>query len=225
MGANVTFPSNAHRCEGYLAPPIEGRGSAVVVIQEWWGLVPHIADVVDRFAASGFLALAPDLYHGKKTTSPNEAKKLRMELEAERAVDEILAAGEYLLQRPECSSATFGVVGFCMGGALAQAAATRGGKVGAAASFYGTFKNVKIDWDALRAPLLLIYGANDVSVPASQGVALEKELRAKGKNVDTVVYEGANHAFFNDSRPEVFNQDAADDAWIRTVELFRKHLR
>src|ERR1041385_9263737 len=112
MGQRIEFASNAHTCQGYLAAPASGKGAAVVVIQEWWGLVPHIEDVVDRFAAEGFVALAPDLYHGKTTKSPDEAGKLVMEMDAERAEREIATAGEYLLSRPECSSKTYGVVGF-----------------------------------------------------------------------------------------------------------------
>jgi carboxymethylenebutenolidase len=225
MGEKVTFPSNAHTCEGYLALPRGGRGPAVVVIQEWWGLVPHIQDLADRFAAEGFLALAPDLYHGKTTKSPDDAAKMLMELDADRATAEILGAGGYLLGRPECSSSTFGVVGFCMGGALAQSAATRGEKVGAAVSFYGGFKDVKLDWQRLKAPLLMIYGEMDDGVPASKGIELQKELRAMGKDVNVAVYPGADHAFFNDTRPEVYNERAAEDAWRRTIELFRQHLR
>src|SRR5947199_10135187 len=104
MGERVEFPSNGHTCQGYLA----GRGPAVVVIQEWWGLVPHIEDVVDRFAAEGFTALAPDLYHGKTTKSPDEAGKLLMEMDADRAEREVAAAGNNLLSRPECSSKSYG---------------------------------------------------------------------------------------------------------------------
>src|ERR1700741_4999853 len=112
MGKKVEFTSNGHTCQGYLATPASGKGPAVVVIQEWWGLVEHIQDVADRFAAEGFLAIAPDLYHGKTTTSPDEAGRLLMELDAERAVREIAGAGNYLLQQPECSSTKYGVVGF-----------------------------------------------------------------------------------------------------------------
>jgi carboxymethylenebutenolidase len=96
MGATVTFPSNGHTCGGFLAVPGEGRkGPAVVVIREWWGLVPHIQDVTDRFAPEGFLALAPDLYHGKTTSSPDDAAKLMMELDVERALGEIVGAGRW----------------------------------------------------------------------------------------------------------------------------------
>ncbi|HUP64991.1 MAG TPA: dienelactone hydrolase family protein [Thermoanaerobaculia bacterium] len=225
MGERVTFPSNAHSCQGYLARPFNGSGPAVVVIQEWWGLVPHIEDLADRFGASGFLALAPDLYHGQTTKSPDDAAKMLMELDAERAVGEVLGAGSYLLGREECTSQKFGVVGFCMGGALAQAASTRSDLVGAAVSFYGGFKKVTLDWENLNAALLLIYGENDQGVPASQGIELQKKLRAMGKDVNVATYPGADHAFFNDSRPEVHHKEAAEDAWTRTIDHFRRHLR
>jgi carboxymethylenebutenolidase len=221
MGERVQFPSNGHTCHGYFA----GQGPGVVVIQEWWGLVPHIEELVDRFAGEGFSAIAPDLYHGKTTKSPDEAGKLLMELDVDRAGKEIAGAGAYLLGRPECTSAKYGVVGFCMGGALAQYAATVDPEhVGATVSFYGGFKKVPTQWEKLSAPLLLIYGENDQGVPAAQGRELEQKLRGMGKNVELVVYPGADHAFFNDSRPQVYNPEAAADAWKRTVNLFRRSL-
>lgn len=224
MGQRVEFPSNGHTCQGYFAAAALGKGPGVVVIQEWWGLVPHIEDLVDRFAADGFTAIAPDLYHGKTTRSPDDAGKMLMELDVERAEREIAGAGEYLLGRPECTSAKFGVVGFCMGGALAQLEATRNPKVGAAVSFYGGFKKVPLEWENLNAPLLLIFGENDNGVPPGQGIELQKKLRQMGKIVDVAVYPHADHAFFNDTRPEVYNAEAAADAWRRTIELFRRNL-
>lgn len=225
MGERVDFQSNGHKCQGYLAIPATGSGPAVVVIQEWWGLVPHIEQICDRFAREGFVAIAPDLYHGRTTSSPDDAGKMLMELDADRAEKEISAAGAWLLARPECTSKTFGVVGFCMGGALAQLTASRNADVGAAASFYGGFKKVEVDWSRLKAPLLLIYGENDRGVPAEGGRQLEKELKTMGKSVELVVYPGADHAFFNDSRPQVYNRDAAEDAWNRTIALFRRSVR
>ena len=221
MGERVQFPSNGHTCSGYFA----GQGPGVVVIQEWWGLVPHIEDLVDRFAGAGFAAIAPDLYHGKTTKSPDDAGKMLMELDVERAGKEISGAGKYLLSRPECTSKKYGVVGFCMGGALAQYAATiDAANVGAAVSFYGGFKKAPTQWENLSAPLLLIYGEEDKGVPAEQGRELEAKLKSMGKDVELVVYPGANHAFFNDTRPEVYNADAAADAWKRTLDLFRRAL-
>jgi carboxymethylenebutenolidase len=225
MGERVSFASNGHTCEGYFAAAAAGRGPGVVVIQEWWGLVPHIKDLVDRFAAAGFTAVAPDLYHGKTTTSPDDAGKMLMELDVARAASEIRGAGRFLLDRPECSSAKYGVVGFCMGGALAQYAATDDpAQVGAAVSFYGGFKKVPQEWEKLEAPLLLIYGENDKGVPPEQGRELERKLRALGKEVELAIYPGADHAFFNDSRPAVYHAQAAADAWRRTLDLFRRAL-
>jgi carboxymethylenebutenolidase len=221
MVERVQFPSNGHTCSGYFA----GEGPGVVVIQEWWGLVPHIEDLVDRFAGAGFAAIAPDLYHGVTTKSPDDATKLLMELDVERAGKEITGAAAYLRTRPECTSQKYGVVGFCMGGALAQYAATIDPQnVGAAVSFYGGFKKVPTQWENLSAPLLLIYGENDKGVPASQGRELEQKLKGMGKDVELAVYPNADHAFFNDTRPEVYNADAAADAWRRTLELFRRTL-
>jgi carboxymethylenebutenolidase len=224
MGERVSFPSNGHTCDGYFAAPSADRGPALVVIQEWWGLVPHIEDVVERFAAAGFVSLAPDLYHGKTTKSPDEAGRMAMEIDADRAEREISGAGDYLLSRPECSSAKFGVVGFCMGGGLAQYTATRNRKVGAAVSFYGVFKKVDIDWKNLAADLLLFYGENDKGVPPENGKELTSRLKALGKNVEMHVYPDAGHAFFNDSRPQVYNKAAAEDAWRRTIDFLSKHL-
>jgi carboxymethylenebutenolidase len=225
MGERVEFPSNGHTCSGYLAAPESGKGPAVVVIQEWWGLVPHIEDLVNRFAREGFVAVAPDLYHGKTTKSPDDAMKLLMELDVERAGKEIAGAGNYLLSRPECSSSKYGVVGFCMGGALAQYAATVDpAHVAAAVSFYGGFKKAPTKWEDLQAPLLLFFGENDKGVLADEGRKHAQKLRDMGKSAEAVVYPNADHAFFNDARPEVYNAEAAQDAWRRTLDFFRRNL-
>ncbi|HSY51123.1 MAG TPA: dienelactone hydrolase family protein [Thermoanaerobaculia bacterium] len=220
MGEHVEFPSNGHTCQGYFA----GKGPGIVVIQEWWGLVPHIKEIVDRFAGQGFAAIAPDLYHGKTTTSPDEAGRLLMELDAERAEKEIAGAGAYLLGRPECTSKSYGVIGYCMGGALAQYTATKEKNVGAAASFYGGFKRVASDWANLTAPILLIYAENDQGVPIEQGRALAKELQDLGKRVQLVTYPNTGHAFCNDTGGN-YNAAAAADAWQKAIDFFRANVR
>jgi len=187
--------------------------------------VRHIEDIADRFAKEGFLAIAPDLFHGKTTKSPDEAGKLLMELDAERAVNEINGAGRYLLQQPECSSKTYGVVGFCMGGALAKFAATRDSNVGGAVSFYGGFKKVDPQWENLHGALLLIAGENDKGVPAAGERALADKIKALGKDVTFVSYPDADHAFFNDTRPEVYNAEASRNAWQKTLEFFRANVK
>ena len=147
-----------------------------------------------------------------------------MELDGDRAEREIAGAGAYLLGRPECSSKKYGVVGFCMGGALAQYTAAKESSAGAAVSFYGGFKQLSIPWQNLSGPLLLIYGENDASVTPESGRKLSAELKSLGKTVDLVIYPNAGHAFFNDSRPQVYNKAASEDAWTRTLSLFRGNL-
>lgn len=224
MGERVEFPSNSHTCQGYLATPAKGKGPAIVVVQEWWGLVEHIQDVVDRFAKEGFLAIAPDLYHGKAAKSPDEAQRLLMELDADGAQKEIAGAGAYLLARPECASKSYGVVGFCMGGAIAQYDATHDPKVAAAVSFYGGFRKLDMQWGNLRGKLFLIYAGNDKNVTAEQGRQLAQKLKEMGKDVTLEVYPGTNHAFFNDTRPQVYDAAAAKDAWQKTLDFFRMNL-
>ncbi len=219
MGEHVEFPSNGHTCQGYFA----GKGPGIVVIQEWWGLVPHIEQIVDRFAGEGFSAIAPDLYHGKTTTSPDEAGRMLMELDAERAEKEIAAAGDYLLGRPECTSKSYGVIGFCMGGALAQFTATKEKNVGAAVSLYGGFKKTDFPWANLAAPILLIYAEDDQGVPVEKGRALAKQLEGMGKRVQLVSYPNTNHAFFNDTGRN-YNAEAAADAWKKAIAFFRANV-
>jgi carboxymethylenebutenolidase len=220
MGERVAFPSNGHTCQGYFA----GKGHGIVVIQEWWGLVPHIEAIVDRFAHDGFSSIAPDLFHGKTTTSPDEAGRLLMELDANHAEKEIAGAGEYLLGRDECTSKSYGVVGFCMGGALAQYTATKEKSAGAIVSFYGGFKKVEMDWANLSAPIMLIYAGNDQGVPVEKGRALAKQLQDMGKNVELLVYPKTDHAFFNNTGKN-YNAEAAEDAWQRTIAFFKAHVK
>ena len=132
--------------------------------------------MTDRFAAEGFVAIAPDLFHGKTTTSPDEAGRLLMELDVSKASQDMEAPAPIFFAGRNALSREFGVVGFCMGGALAQYTATHDNSVGAAVSFYGGFKKVDVDWDALNVPIILIYGEKDHGVPAAQGQDLGRKL-------------------------------------------------
>src|SRR5215203_6763576 len=198
MGEMVQFPFADEETGGYLSIPESGSGPGVVVIQEWWGLVDHIKDVCDRFAAEGFVALAPDLFHGKTTKSPDEAGKLMMALRIDGAEKDLTAAGEYLLTHDSTTSKSVGVVGFCMGGALALYTATKNPSVGACVVFYGGHPKVKPDLPNLHAPVLGLYAENDRSVTPDSVRALEREVKALGKPIEVVIYSGADHAFFND---------------------------
>jgi carboxymethylenebutenolidase len=220
----VEFKSNGGMAGGYLAVPASGRGAGVVVIQEWWGLVPHIKNVCERFAAEGFVALAPDLFHGRTTTSPDEAGKLMMALNIEQAEKDLRGAIEYLLAHESVTGERVGTVGFCMGGALSLYAASKNEQVGACVVFYGGHPKVKPDLENMRAPLLGFYAERDDFATPALARELEAKLTSLGKSAEIHVYDNADHAFFNDDRPEVFNATAAADAWQRTVRFFREHL-
>ena len=224
MGELVEFKANGGTANGYLAIPEKGSGPGVIVIQEWWGLVDHIKDVCERFAGEGFVALAPDLYHGKTTKSPDEAGKLMMSMRIDEAEKDISGAMEYLLDHEATTGDKAGVVGFCMGGALALYTATKNAKVGACVVFYGGHPNVKPDLPKLESPVLSISGDKDKSVTPEVVHKLEQQVKSLGKKIDVIIYPGADHAFFNDTRPTVYVPEAAEDAWQRTIDFFRKHL-
>ncbi len=223
-GHMVEFPANGKMVTGYLALPA-GKGPGVVVIQEWWGLVDHIKDICDRFAAAGYVALAPDLYHGQTTTSPDEAGKLMMALRIDEAEKELRGAVQYLLAHPSVEPKKIGTIGFCMGGALSLYAACENPQVDACVVFYGGHPNVKPNLEKLRAPVLGIYAERDQFVTPESVRQLEAQLKQLGKTAEIHIYPGVDHAFFNDTRPEVYNREAAEDAWRRTLEFFRTHLR
>lgn len=225
MGELAEFKTNGRTANGYLAIPAQGNGPGVIVIQEWWGLVDHIKDVCDRFAAEGFVALAPDLFHGQSTKSPDEAGKLMMALRIDEAEKDLSGAAQYLLDHKATTGNKVGVIGFCMGGALSLYTATKNPKIGACVVFYGGHPKVKPDLPNLHAPMLGIYGERDKSVTPESAHKLEQQLRSLGKEVEVIVYPDADHAFFNDTRPHVYNAKAAADAWPRTIDFFRKHLK
>lgn len=223
-GEMVEFKSNGGTARGYLSVPESGGGPGVVVMQEWWGLVPHIKDVADRFAAEGFVALAPDLYHGDVAKSPDEAGKMMMALNIEQTEKDLRGAVRYLLDHEATSGDKVGTVGFCMGGALSLFGASKNEQVGACVVFYGIHPKVEPDFDNLRAPVLGIFAEKDGFVTPDVVRALEDTMREHGKSIETHTYPGTDHAFFNDTRPEVYDADAAADAWRRTLAFLRAHL-
>ncbi|MDQ6797283.1 MAG: dienelactone hydrolase family protein [Actinomycetota bacterium] len=227
MGEMVEFASNGSTAGGYLSPAHGGAGLGVIVIQEWWGLVPHIVDVCDRLAAEGFTALAPDLYHGKTVPNgePDEAKKSAMALDAERAARDMSGAVDYLAAHPAVRGKGVGVVGFCMGGGLALWLATlRPDAVRAAVPFYGTPGRNEPDWSKLTAAVEGHYAEKDEMAGFDVARQLETTLTDLGKEVRIFLYPNTKHAFFNDTRPEAHDPDAARQAWVRTLEFLRAKL-
>lgn len=225
MGERVRFTANGHETDGYLARPAAGGGPGVIVLQEWWGLVPHIEDIANRFAAEGFVALAPDLYHGERATGPDQAGKLMMALDIDRTEKDLAGAIDYLQQQPGVTGRGVGTVGFCMGGALSLFAASKNPEVAACVVFYGGHPNVKPDLAALRAPVLGLFAGKDGFVTPEAVAQLDQQLTALGKRHEFHSYPNADHAFFNDTRPEVYDPAAAKDAWNRTLEFLRRELK
>ena len=224
-GEMVEFKSNGGTTEGYLSLPAQATGPGVIVLQEWWGLVPHIRSVADRFAAEGFVALAPDLFHGQRTGSPDEAGKLMMALDIARTEKDLRGAVRFLLEHEATGGrASVGTVGFCMGGVLSLYAACKNSQVGACVVFYGIHPKVEPPLESLEAPVLGIYAERDQFVPPASVSALEAKLRSLGKTAEMHIYPNTDHAFFNDTRPEVYDAEAASDAWRRTISFLRQHL-
>ena len=224
MGQTIEFSCNGGTTSGYLAIPEKGSGPGVIVIQEWWGLVDHIKEVCDRFAKEGYVALAPDLYHGQSTKSPDEAGKLMMAMRIDQAEKDLRCAIQFLINHEATTGGKVGTIGFCMGGALSLYAATKNPQVGACVVFYGGHPNVKPDLEKLQASMLGIYAGRDGFVTPELVRELERQLKALRKSIEVHTYPDADHAFFNDQRPDVYNPKAAADAWQRTIEFFAKHL-
>ncbi len=221
----VEYPdlSEDETLTGHLARMEDGEPRpAVIVLQEWWGLDDHIKDVTNRFAAAGYTALAPDLYKGQVTTEPNEARKLVMELDMDAAVEEIRSAVDYLQAQDFVAGDQVGLVGFCMGGRLTLMTALLEEDLGAAVAFYGS-PLAPEDVAGVTAPIMGHYGTEDGGIPVEGVNAMEEALDAAGIENDIYIYEGAEHAFFNDTRPS-YAPEAADEAWTRTLAWFEQYL-
>jgi carboxymethylenebutenolidase len=228
MGQMVEFPSNGSTGGGYLAPAHEGAGLGVVVVQEWWGLVDHIVDVCDRFSTEGFTALAPDLYHGKTVPNeePDEARRAIMALDLPMAARDLSGAVDFLQAHDAVRGHGVAVVGFCAGGGLALWLATlRPDAVRAVVPFYGMAPpQAQPDWSAMTAAVEGHYAEHDDLAPPEAVAAFEATLVDLGKDVRVFTYPGTHHAFFNDTRPEVHDEEAARQAWVRTLEFLRANL-
>lgn len=224
MGSIIQFASNGNMESGYYAPASGGMGPGIIVLQEWWGIVPHIISVVERFSAAGFATLAPDLYGGQSTSEPDEAASLMMALDIARTERMLSSAVDALLDMASCRGPKVGIVGFCMGGQLALFGATLNPKIGACVDYYGIHPNVMPDFSQLHCPVLGFFAEHDEYASAAAVKVLEDELTQHAKPHEFVTYPGTHHAFFNDDRPQVYNAGAAEDSWVRMLAFFRGHL-
>ncbi len=223
MGEMVSYPGSGGAREAYLAVPTGGLGAAVIVIQESWGLIPHIKALADRFAAAGFTALAPDLPYGV------DAAALRAGVDQptmDEAGRDVAAAAAYLAARPEVT-ARVGAAGFRSGGSLALWSATLSDLIVAAVAFYPALPWVRMSpaWPNYTGKAALIHCSEEEGGSGAPGIhTAASAIKDGGGEVSLQDYPGARDAFFNDDRPEVYNAAAAASAWARTLEFFRSRL-
>jgi len=224
---NTTFASGEGTAHGFLALPPSGSGAGVIVIQEWWGLTPYIAETAERLATAGFVALAPDLYGGTVTHDADEAGQLMSELPVDRAARDLAGAVDFLLASDAVTSGTVGAVGFCMGGGFVlQLAAQQGDRVSAAAPFYGVGPAVPDNYRGLSAAVLGHYGERDEFYPVAGARAQEAQIRDEsGASVEFRYYD-AGHAFHNDTNAlGTYSPSDAAAAWEATLDFLRGAVR
>lgn len=204
----------------YVARPDEDTTAAIILIQEWWGINDHIRDIAGRYAAEGVVCVAPDLYRGKVTKDPKEAAAMMQSLAIEDGIETIKAA--IAETKSTYNSRKLGITGYCMGGTFALRAACEIHELAAAAPFYGDIPGEEV-LKQLRAPTLFIAGKRDAWINTEKVRALEAAARKYNLPVEVVSYD-ADHAFFNDTRPDVYDPVAAKDAWRRVLAHFKEHL-
>ncbi|MBL89561.1 MAG: hydrolase [Actinobacteria bacterium] len=227
-GEMINFRAGDAEAGGYLALP-EEMGPAVMVIQEWWGLAPQIKAVCDRLASEGFVALAPDLYHGElaQHSEMDKAGELMSTLPPDRAARDMSGAVDYLLDRSDVEGSSVGVVGFCMGGMLTLLiAASEGERIAAAAPFYGApLGDNEPDWSGLTARVEGHFASVDDFFPPDLVIELEKKLKEMGKEVAFNIYPQTGHAFANEENPlGTYNKEVAEMAWSRVIKMFEREL-
>lgn len=216
----LSFNTAGGETTAYVAVPAESNGKGVIVIQEWWGLNEHIKDIARRYADEGFTAIAPDLYRGKLATNPQEAGEMMQALKIDDGLDTIKNAID--AAREKYGFEHFGITGFCMGGTYSLRAACLLEGLSAAAPFYGDVPEEEV-LKNLTAPTVFVSGSKDKWINAEKVGYLEEMTEKYELPVTSVRYE-ADHAFFNDTRPEVYDETAARDAWAKVIALFNDQL-
>ncbi len=216
----LDLAASSGQTTAYVARPDGEATRAVLVIQEWWGLNAHIKDIVSRYADEGFLAIAPDLYHGKVAANPDEAAKMMHALELDDGIDIIRTAID--AARTKFGISHFGITGYCMGGTYALRSACLLEGVSAAAAFYGDVPEEDV-LAKLSTPTLFISGTKDKWINPEKVAALEDTVERLELPITSVKYE-ADHAFFNDTRPEVYDETAARDAWALVTGFYNDKL-
>ena len=227
----VQYPSGTITVRAYVAMPKLGeRRPVIIVVQEWWGLNDHMKDVARRYAAEGYVAIVPDLYSRLKNevvplNNPNRAGELMGALKQEDGLKDLKATLAYLKSVPEVDAGRIGVTGFCMGGSYALMLACVNADIKAVVPFYGQVPNPDTPLQKLAAPVLYIYGEDDGWITKADVQRLAAALKKYNKPGEVKTYPGAPHAFFNDTRKEVYRAAEATDAWARALAFFGQHLK
>lgn len=209
------------------APQTKDKRPAILIVQEWWGLTEYIKDIARRYAAEGYVAIAPDLYSRlghALTTDAGEAGKLMNTLKQEDGLTDLNATVAYLKSVPEVDAAKIGITGFCMGGSYALMLPCVSPEIKAAVPFYGQVPNPDTPIQKLACPVLYLYGEDDGWITKADVQRLEAALKKYNKAGEIKTYPGAPHAFFRDTDPSVYRPEAARDAWVRTKAFFKQHL-
>ena len=225
--SNVDLKVNGDGAYAYVAQPDDNaKHPGVVLIQEWWGIEPHIRDLAHKLAAEGFVVAVPDLFHGKVVTEPDEAQKMVMMIAGniDKAAREIIGALETVKVMPNVEPKKLGLMGFCVGGLLTLVVASRYPDLGAVVAFYpGGYDPKPEDVAKVNAPVLAFYGRRDQSIPMEQVDKIEKMFKAAGKDYTAKVYD-AGHAFINPAHG-MGNEQAAAEAWPLAVNFLKEKLR
>ena len=212
----ITVPATG----GETTIPEAPNKKAIILIHEWWGLVDHIKAIARRYAEEGFTAIAPDLYKGKTAANAEEASKMMHSLSIEDGLDTIRHT--IVVASETFGIHHFGITGFCMGGTFALRAACELEGISAAAPFYGDIPDEDV-LEKLRVPTLFVSGTRDAWITPEKVAKLEEVAEKYELPLESLKYD-ADHAFFNDTRPEVYNKTAAEDAWAKVIAFFNEKL-
>ncbi len=225
----VQYQSNGVTVRAYVAAPnVKEKRPAIIVVQEWWGLNEHMKDVARRYANEGYVAVVPDLYSrlgNKVTANPNEAGQLMNSLKQEEGLKDLNATVAYVKTYPGVDATRIGVTGFCMGGSYALMLPCVNRDIKAAVPYYGQVPNPDTPLQQLACPVLYIYGEDDGWITKADVQRLAAALKKYNKPGEVKTYPGAPHAFFNDTRKDVYKAAEAKDAWMRTLAFFKQHLK
>jgi len=226
VSMHAYYASGEGGVDGLISrPTASGKWPAILVIHEWWGLEDHFRNMCRSFAKKGYVALAPDLYHGKVVKEHDEAARLKTSLDLERAVQEILDGVAYVKNLPFVDPGRIGIVGFCMGGGLALLSICRSREIAAGVIYFHSLFPDPGDLVNINCPILGHFGEDDTVTPKSEVEAFEQVLKENNKSYEIYFYKNAGHAFVNEMHADTYRKEAAEATWPRTFDFLKKHLQ